>query len=119
MIFSGIFGNIDPKAAIGDQGKYGQLTDPATGFVSLINNLLGTLTALAGVFVIVNLISAGYLYLSSNGEPQKITAAGNKVLQTVIGIGIVAVAYVIAAILGAVLYNDPTKLLHPTVTSIL
>lgn len=112
MIFAGIFGDIEAIKAIG--GKYGKIDDPGTGFVYFVNNLLGILTSLAGILVVVNLIAAGYLYLSSNNEPQKIQAAGNKILQTIIGIGVVAMAYVIAAILGAILYNDSTKLLKPT-----
>ncbi|MDP2708765.1 MAG: hypothetical protein U1C50_04205 [Patescibacteria group bacterium] len=117
MIFAGIFGTIDDPSKLTD--GYGKLNDPNTGLISFINNLLGLVTTIAGIFVIVNFIIAGYLYLSSNGEPQKIIAAGNKILQSTIGIGVVAVVYIIAAVLGAILYNDPTKLLQPTVTILL
>ena len=103
-----IFGNVDPPASYGKIAWSG-----GPGLVGLVNNLLGILTSFAGIFVIVNFIIAGYLYLSSNGEPQKIIAAGNKILQSAIGIGIVGIAYVIAAIVGKTLFNNPTILLQP------
>lgn len=113
MIFVDIFGTIDaPSKNTGYSLLYGS---SGLGLVDLVNNLLGLITAVAGIFVIVNFISAGYLYLSSNGEPQKVTAAGNKILQTVIGIGIVALAYIIAAIAGKILFDDPKILLEPKI----
>ena len=109
MILADIFGQIQKPVST----EYGQLADTSAGLVSLVNNLLGLITTIAGIFTIVNFIIAGYLYLSSNGEPQKIIAAGNKILQSAIGIGLVAIAYVIAAIVGKILFNDPTRLLQP------
>ena len=111
MMFVDIFGTIDKPVST----QYSSLGSSNLGLVSLVNNLLGLITAVAGVFTVVNFIIAGYLYLSSNGVPQKITDAGNKVLQTTIGIGIVAIAYVIAAIVGKLLFNDPMILLKPTI----
>ena len=107
MFYQSIFGNITPPSS------YQSLNDPSAdlGLIGLVNNLIGILTALAGIFVIINFIAAGYLYLSANGEAQKITNAGNKILQSIIGLAIVAVAYVIAAILGQILFNNPTAFL--------
>lgn len=108
MIYAGVFGTIDPQQAA---GGYGPLA--GGGLVNLINNLLGILTSLAGIFVIVNFILAGYLYLSSNGEQQKILAAGNKIVQSAVGLAVVAIAYIIAAVAGKLLFNDATILLQP------
>jgi hypothetical protein len=113
MIFQGIFGNlqnpmIDPTTSLGYVPlRFG-------GLVKFINNIIMLLTAVAGIWVVFNFIAAGYIYLTANGAPQKITDAGNKILQSVIGLAIVALAYVIAAILGFILYKDATFLLKPT-----
>ena len=109
MIFVNIFGQVTPPPAYGQLLAFGS----GSGLVGLVNNLLGLLTSLAGIFVIVNFVIAGYLYLGSNGVPQKITEAGNKILQSAIGIGIVGIAYVVAAIVGKLLFNDATILLKP------
>lgn len=108
MTLDNIFGNVEPPPSYGKIAWSG-----GPGLVGLVNNLLGLLTSVAGIFAIVNFITAGYLYLSSNGEPQKIIAAGNKILQSAIGVGIVAIAYIIAAIVGKILFNSPTILLQP------
>jgi len=103
MVFSSIFGTIDKPV------KYSNLT--SGGLITFLNNIISLIITIAGLFVIVNFILAGYGYLSANGQAQKIADAGNKILQTVIGIAIIAAAYVIAAILGFILFKDPTALL--------
>ena len=113
-MYVSIFGNISPPPS-----TYENLIDPNLGLVAFVNNLLGLITAIAGIFVIVNFIAAGYLYLGSNGVPQKITEAGNKILQSAIGIGIVGIAYVIAAIVGKILFDNPTILLQPKIFNLL
>lgn len=108
MIFQVIFGKIDNP-----------LKDGASGYENLIhgdlikflNNVVRLITIVAGIWTVFNFISAGYMYLNSNNEPQKLTAAGNKILQSVIGLAVVAAAYTIAGILGFILFQDATKLL--------
>jgi hypothetical protein len=114
MIFQGIFGKLDnPLTDPGGGASYGSLTDPNQGLVKFVNNLIALLTVAAGIWVVVNFIIAGYIYLGANGQPQKITDAGNKIMQSAIGLAIVALTYVIAAVLGEILYGSPTALLSP------
>jgi hypothetical protein len=81
--------------------------------VKFVNNLIALLTVVAGIWVVFNFIAAGYIYLTANGVPQKITDAGNKIMQSAMGLAIVALTYVLAAILGEILYDNPTALLNP------
>lgn len=116
MIVQSVFGNINNPLARG----YGGLTDSGNnaGLIGLVNNLVALITVLAGLFVLVNFILAGYIYLSANGQPQKIAEAGNKILQSVIGLAIVAAAYIIAGLIGYLLFKDSTILLKPTLFSL-
>lgn len=118
MIYASIFGQLNPPSGYGK--LFGTQAGPAThgGLVALINNLLGIMTTAAGIFAVFNLISAGYMYLSANGQPQAITNAGNKIIQTAVGVGVVALAYVIAAIFGQILFNDPAILTKPKLFSL-
>ncbi len=112
MIFQGIFGQLDnPMLDPTTRAGYTDLS--SGGLVKFVNNLIMLLTVIAGIWVVVNFIAAGYIYLNAQGVPQKITDAGNKILQSVMGLAIVAAAYVIAAILGAILYKNPTIFLQP------
>ena len=109
MIYQ-VFGSI-PNPLINPAGGtvtgYGDLTD----LVKFLNNVVALITVVAGIWTVFNFISAGYIYLNSNNQPQKLTDAGNKILQSVIGLAIVAAAYALAGILGYILFKDATKLL--------
>lgn len=112
-----IFGTIKHPYINSGGGTYSDLT--GGGLISLISNILNLLIILAGIFTLVNLILAGYGYLTSSNEPQKISNAGNKILQSVIGLAIVASTFVIASLLGLVLFKDSTALIKFTIFSLL
>lgn len=100
-------------------GTINNPTDPGyptlqnKGLTLFITNLVYLIMTLAGLFTLVNLIMAGYLYLGSNGNPQQIQAAGNKILQSLIGLVIVAAAFVIASLIGYLLFQDASFLFTP------
>ena len=108
QVFGSITNPLDNTAAGGDP-FYGDLSSLA--LITFLNNVVALITVIAGIWTMFNFISAGYLFLSSSNEPQKLAAANNKILQSVIGLAIVAAAYVIAGILGFILFKDSTKLL--------
>ena len=108
-----IFGTIDNPL----KGSYGDLTIDE-GLMSFLNNLIALIITVAGIFTLVNFIIAGYQYLSSNNEPQKIAAAGNKILQSLIGLAIVALAFILAGVIGVVFFRDSKALLNPTLFSL-
>jgi len=111
MILQSVFGNIGnplTKDTVSGTG-YGDLA--STDLVKFLNNVVALIIVIAGIWTVFNFISAGYIYLNSNNQPQKLTDAGNKILQSVIGLAIVATAYTIAGILGFILFKDATKLL--------
>ena len=101
-----IFGNINPPPT-----KYKILSEG--GLTDFISNLLIFIITIAGLFTLVNFIIAGYLYMSSNGEPQKLIAAGNKILQSLIGLAVISGAFIIAGIIGHVFFNNPAFLFKP------
>jgi len=101
-----IFGTISPPPT-----KYPNLS--GGGLTSFISNLLIFIITIAGLFTLVNFIIAGYLYMSSNGEPQKLIAAGNKILQSLIGLAVISGAFIIAGIIGHVFFNNPAFLFKP------
>ncbi len=56
----------------------------------------------AGLFFFVRLISAGYSYLTSLGEPAKIQSASKELLNAVIGLLIIISSYFIVQIIQVV-----------------
>lgn len=111
---SQIFGPIEPPKAISNlNDKAGG--EPGAGIFALIDNVFKILGVVAGIYFIIQLILAGYGYLSSNGDPKKTEAAWAKITQSLIGLIIVASSFVIASIVGGFL---GINILQPTVTPV-
>jgi hypothetical protein len=92
--------------------KYGDLS---TGLVSFLNNVLRLLTVIAGLFVLFNLIMAGYGFISAGDDPKKIQSAWSRIWQSIIGLLIVAGAFVLAAIFSYLLFGNVTTILQPKI----
>ncbi len=104
------FGNITPPEPI---SKYG--ADIQTGPMKFANNIFKLLIVGAGLYTFLNVILAGYDYLSAGGDPKKVTQAGNKIWQSIIGLVIVAGSLVIATVIGWLIFKDPTAIISPKV----
>jgi amino acid permease len=93
--------------------KYGATGDEGAGFFDLLSNLFKLLGVIAGIFFIVQIILAGYAYLSASGDPKKTEAAFATIWQSLIGLLIVSGAFVIASVVGTILGIDP---INPSIT---
>ncbi|OGM21158.1 hypothetical protein A2714_03080 [Candidatus Woesebacteria bacterium RIFCSPHIGHO2_01_FULL_38_9] len=82
------------------------------GLQVLLNIILRTLIVGAGIYTVLNLILAGYAYLSAGGDPKRIQDAGAKIWHSVLGLIIAAGAFVLAAVIGLILFNDANALLQ-------
>lgn len=111
----GIFGEISKPAEF---SGYSVIESKDKGLSNFLSSILAIIITLAGIFVLVNFILAGYAYLSANNQPQKLAVAGNKMLQSLIGLLIIAAGYVIAAAVGYIFFQDPGFLLNPIFQSI-
>jgi hypothetical protein len=103
----GIFGTISNPT------KYGTNTDNGNGLFLLLNNLFKLVGVIAGVFFVVQIILAGFGYLSASGDPKKTEAAFATIWQSLIGLAIVSVSFVLASFIGKILGID--NILTPTI----
>lgn len=109
----GIFGTISPPPGAASYKGLGE-----GGLNNFVSNILAFLGVLGGVIMFINLIVAGWQYLSAQGNPQVILNAGNKILGSLIGLVIIAAAFVIASIIGLVFFGDARFLLSPQFFSV-
>ena len=65
--------------------------------IVLVNVLVRIAFGLAGIIALIYLIYAGYLYMTSLGNPDSQAAAKSKLLHTVLGLVIIIVAYLLVA----------------------
>jgi hypothetical protein len=102
-----IFGSVSRPPGISRWGGF-QEGGP-TAFVTAI---LRTAIIGAGLFALINFILAGYSFLSAGGDANKIAAAWAKIWQSVLGLAIAVGSFVLAAIVGQLLFGDYYRLLR-------
>lgn len=68
------------------------------GLFVFIGNVLKLVGTIAGIYMVIQLIIAGFTYISANGDPKKTELAWAQIWQSVLGMIIIASAFVIASI---------------------
>lgn len=93
--------------------------DPASGLpigvISFFNSVLRLIFAGAGILVFLNLIFAGFGFINAGGDPKNITKAWDKIWQSLLGLIIIVCSFLIAAIIGLLIFKDPTAILNPKI----
>jgi len=87
----GLLGNISNPTTYTDNGQ---------GLFVFISNVFKLAGVIAGVVLIYRLISAGYIYLSANGDPKKFQQATDTINQSLLGLVVVAGAFILAGLAG-------------------
>jgi len=101
---AGIFGSIsNPTVYQSTQGE------GLFKFISIIFRLVGTI---AGIYMVFQLITAGMEYISASGDMKKTENAWNKIWQSLLGIIIIASAFVLASVMERI---TGIKILNPTI----
>lgn len=83
-----------------------------TGIVDLLNIAFGLFIVIAGLYTLLNLIFAGFQFISAGGDSKQVEAAWGKIWQSLVGLFIVAGSLVLAAIIGWVLFGDTSAILR-------
>ncbi len=100
-----IWGTVQPPVG----GLTGDGLDP---IVKLFNTGLSIVMAIAGVWVLINFIIAGFKYITAGGDSKNIAEANKKITLSVVGLIIIVAAPVIAAIIGIVFFGDANAVLR-------
>jgi hypothetical protein len=90
----GIFGSIDNPTSYGTAGDKGQ------GLFDFLSNIFKFAAVAGGIYFIVQIILAGFEYISANGDQKKLENAWAKIWQSLIGLAIISAAFVIAGVVG-------------------
>jgi Ni,Fe-hydrogenase I cytochrome b subunit len=88
-----LFQFADALITRGDIGLTGPTSDK-----DVIKNALMPIYFWAGVLAVIIIIVAGFLYVTSSGNPQQITRAKNAIIGAVVGLIIVLVAFTLTNI---------------------
>lgn len=85
-----------------------------TGIMVFLNSLLKIVFIVAGLWAFLNLILAGYQFISAGGDAKQIGNAWSRIWQSLLGLLIIVASFLIAAIIGILLFGNPTAILQPT-----
>lgn len=87
------------------------------GIILFISNVIRIFTIIGGIWIVINLILAAYLYLTSDSADVT-TKVRDKVTMSVLGFVLMIAAYSVAAIIGLLLYGEPGYILSPSITQL-
>jgi hypothetical protein len=85
------------------------------GLIVFISAGIRIITIVAGLYVFLNLITAGYDYISA-GDSKAHQAVKDKVTMSVLGLAIIVASYTIIALLSYLFFGDPAYILNPTIS---
>jgi hypothetical protein len=94
---------------------------PPTGTGALIfflNIGIKFVFVVAGLFALWKFIESGFSYINSNGDPQKIAVARDKITWTFVGLFVMFGSFAMASLIGSVFFGDPMAILNPTFTGV-
>lgn len=77
-----------------------------TGIPVFLNIIFQTLILGAGVYALFSFILAGYSFISAGGDSKQVASAWAKIWQSVLGLAVAAGSFVIAGIVGQLLFGD-------------
>lgn len=108
-----VVGKVNPPEAI---SKFGLVEEGAIG--KLLDIIIRTLIIGAGLYALINLILAGYAFISAGDDPKKVADAWAKIWQTLLGLAVAAGSFILAAIFGKLVFDDYLFLLKPKIPSL-
>lgn len=77
--------------------------DSTTQLEKIISGVIGVLTIVAFIYFAIQIILAGYSFVSSQGEASKLEAARNRLTNGILGIVVVVIAFGLTAFLANLL----------------
>lgn len=94
---------------------YKNISGSPGGLILFFSNILRLTFVIAGIYAFINFIIAGYGYMSAGGDSKAIASAWARIWQSLVGLVIIVGSFAFAALLGQVLFGDPTYILSPTI----
>ncbi len=107
-----VVGTIDPGTGF---KPYGNVTEQGRGFALFFSNILRFAFVAAGIYALVNLITAGYQYMTAAGDTKALAAAWARIWQTLLGLVIIVGSFALSALFGYLIFGDAGFILNPKV----
>lgn len=100
---------------------FGTIAPPIKGYSANVSGLTVFATNIlrlaflgAGLYVFLNFILAGFAFLTA-AEPKAIANAWQKIYLSVVGLVIIVGSFILAGVVGWLIFGDPLFILRPTI----
>ena len=111
-----VFGEVSPPPGVADYDEAAKLAGGSDiGLILFLSNLIRIITIAGGIFVMANILYAGWIYISSSGDASAHEKVTNTVTYSVVGLAIIVGSYAAAALAGAIFFGDANFILNPTI----
>lgn len=107
------FGSIAP--ALGDYGDISTGEDGLAEPIKFANRIIAFSTTVIGIWFLINIILQGIKIINNSKDPKAFNESVQKILWSIAGIALVALAYVIAGWVSAQLFGNTTTILNPSI----
>ena len=78
-------------------------TDGVIELDKILSTIIGVLTLVAFIYFVIQIILAGYAFISGQGDEKKVESARKRLTDGILGITIVVVAFGITALLAKIM----------------
>ena len=90
------------------------VVDPATSVITLettISRLIGILTIIGVIYFVIQIIIAGFSFMSAKGDPKNLETSRKRITNNIIGLAVIVLAYGLGGLIASLLgISDPFNL---------
>lgn len=86
-----------------------------TGIMPFLNSILRLLFIAAGIWVFFNLVWAGFMFINAGGDAEAVAKAWSKIYMSILGLVIIVTSFLVAVIIGMLMFGNPMAILNPSI----
>ncbi len=85
---------------------------------SFITAIVRFITVIAGLYALWQFVTGGLGYITSGGDKGKIQQASQQIMMSILGLAVIGASFILAAIIGRLLFGAGFNLLNPTLQQV-
>lgn len=93
--------------------KYQSASGADIGIIYFASNLLKIFTVVMGIWVLFNIVLAGYIYLTGSGDAKAHQQVQTQVTNSIIGLILIVLSFTFAGLIGYIFFGDAAFILNP------
>lgn len=111
-----VLGGIEIPVGVWQYTPIGLQTSESIGIVGFASVLLKVFTIICGLWFMFNVIFAGFLFISSSTDSATFGKVKDSLYFSLIGLFLLAIAYMVAGVIGTIFFGNAGFILNPTLT---